>query len=65
MSVKKAKEEEEKSSSLPEIFRCDTCGELLGWKQIKAGQCAGHKLKIASKCTLWEWIKARVFRVYG
>ena len=28
----------------PGPFRCQTCNKILGWREVRAGQCQGHLL---------------------
>lgn len=39
---------------LPVYYRCQDDGNLLGEEMISKGVCAGHKIKYATKGTLWE-----------
>jgi len=40
------------------ILRCETCGNLVGDKQLK--DHGGHRLRTACKVSLWEWILVKL-----
>ena len=45
---------------LPTLYRCVDCDKLLGEEMLSEGICVGHKLKYATKGTVWEWIKVKL-----
>lgn len=44
----------------PKYLRCITCEKLLTDEMIARGICAGHRVKYATKVSLWEWIKVKM-----
>jgi len=49
-------------SNPPFLYRCQTCGKLLGDEMIAKGICTGHQFKYANNGTVWEWIQIKILK---
>lgn len=49
----------------PVLYRCQNDEELLREKDIASGAHAGHRIRLATTGTVWEWIKIQYWKLTG